>query len=58
MENARYGGDNGTLSLDTFNMILNDTVDILVVVMVDTRMLVLRQAMFISEGEPPEITVQ
>ena len=57
LSDALYGGDDGTLLVDTFNLILNDTVDFLVVVAVDTRMLVMRQAMLISEGEPPEITI-
>ena len=53
-----YGGDDGTLSVDTTELPLYNSLDFMAVVTKDNKQLVLRQTVYVTDGDPPDVVIQ
>ena len=58
LSDAVYGGSSGVLTLNTYELPLNTSLDFMVIVTKDNQQLVLRQAVYVTEGDPPEVEIQ
>ena len=55
---SAYGGDDGTLSVDTTELPLYSSLDFMAVVTKDNKQLVLRQTVYVTDGDPPDVVIQ
>ena len=58
LSDAAYGGGSGVLTLNTYELPLNTSLDFMVIVTKDSQQLVLRQSVYVTEGDPPEVEIQ